>query len=241
MAFLNFFEQILESIDDSMTSRVVPFVNPTEVYNEGWLIRLLVYQSKKYNVVIDGLIDFSEINSWTSEGLISSPFIKVDVKREGYTHADMALGDFSINYGERGEIIVNDDAKVFGIIEAKLKSNLSQKTTHAPDYNQASRNFACVLKNANNKYCKTFFAVVAPQKRLDHYKIEAQINKDRMVKQIIERYKISNIPVDHDLISRAEQAIIKAFSYEDWIALLPIEVQETTNDFYRTCLKWNRL
>jgi hypothetical protein len=37
----------------------------------------------------------------------------------------MALGDFSVDYIKRGEIIIDEDARNFGIIEAKMGSDLT--------------------------------------------------------------------------------------------------------------------
>lgn len=42
---MNFLELIKETIGSirTETGKTVPFVNPTEIYNEGWMTRLLVY------------------------------------------------------------------------------------------------------------------------------------------------------------------------------------------------------
>jgi len=233
---LHFFEHILNSIENKNT---VPNVNPTEIFNEGWMTRLLVYQSIKEKICIDGLIDFKGIKNWSSEGLISSPFIKVKKNREGYTHADMCLGDFTIDYRGRGEISVSDNASIFGIIEAKMGSNLSQGTTHAPEYNQTSRNLACIAENAKSEDCKTFFAVVAPSKIIEHHNIKGQTEKEFMIKQIHSRFELSGLTADSDLIKRAEKCVIKALSYEDWIDIL--KETDMIKDFYANCLKWNRI
>ena len=62
---------ILDIIKTIETSQ--PCVNPTVIYNEGWMSRLLMHQS-----IIEGLtlgnVDFSSNSNWTSEALISSPF-----------------------------------------------------------------------------------------------------------------------------------------------------------------------
>jgi hypothetical protein len=52
---LKFFEHILNSVDNG-DDHSVPNVNPTEIFNEGWMTRLLVYQSIKEKLIIDGLI-----------------------------------------------------------------------------------------------------------------------------------------------------------------------------------------
>jgi len=237
---LNFIEQVLHSIENG-TEKKVSNVNPTEIFNEGWMIRLLVYQSLKDKINIDGLIDFNSVKNWSSEGLISSPFVKTSKNKEGYTHADMSLGDFSINYESRGDIIVNENASTFGIIEAKMKSNLSQKTTNAPNYNQASRNLACIAENVKNESCQTFFAVVAPSKMIEKHNISGQVEKDIMIHQISKRFELSGLAVDMELIKRAKKCRIKVLSYEDWIDMLSDKSKDVINEFYMNCLKWNRV
>ncbi|WP_298425685.1 hypothetical protein [uncultured Kordia sp.] len=237
---VEFFKQILHSIE-SETKNNVSNVNPTEIFNEGWMTRLLVHQSIKEKIKIDGLIDFSKVKNWSSEGLISSPFVKTKKNKEGYTHTDIALGDFTINYENRGDIIVAKKATTFGIIEAKMKSNLSQRTTNALNYNQASRNLACIAENVKNESCQTFFTVVAPRKMIDKHDIKSQVERDKIIHQISNRYKLSELTVDMELINRAKKCNIKVLSYEDWIDLLSDKNKGVINKFYMNCLKWNRV
>ena len=237
---LNFFEYIFYSIGKE-DRNYTPNVNPTVIFNEGWMIRLLVYQSIKEKLIINDFINFGKIKNWSSEGLISSPFIKVEKNKERHTHADMALGDFSIDYKSSGEIHVSKSATTFGIIEAKMGSNLSKGTTNAPNYNQASRNLACIANNVVSKTCKTFFALVAPNKKIKQYKFEVQTEKSLIIKQIKLRFERSDLHIDNDLIERAKQCFIKVFSYEDWINMLSKDSRPFIETFYFNCLKWNRI
>lgn len=235
-----FFKEIINSIDKSNNTDLVPYVNPTEIYNEGWMTRLLVYYSIKQGIQLNNFINFNQIKNWSSEGLISSPFIEVANNREGYTHADMALGDFVINYVFRGKIEVFNNANIFGIIEAKMGSNLSQGTSNAKNYNQASRNLACISYNTTDD-CEIFFAVVAPLEMIKKHKFELQLEQDFMVNQIKRRFDISNIPINISLIERAEKSRILVFSYESWIDLLTGSEKTIANDFYKKCKKWNKI
>jgi len=236
----NFFIDIIDTIDNSVDGNSIPNVNPTEIYNEGWMTRLLVYTSINQKLKINDFLDFSIIKNWSSEGLISSPFIDARKNREGYTHADMALGDFEINYSNRGQIEIRDEAKLFGIIEAKMRSNLSKGTTNAKDYNQASRNLACISYNANGN-CKTFFAVVAPEAMIENHAIKEQIEPNKMLSQIRNRYTLSGLAIDTDLLTRAAKSEIFVLSYEDWIDRLTGSDKEYAKKFYDNCKKWNRL
>jgi hypothetical protein len=243
---MNSFFEIIESIDSPVLGKV-PNINPTVIYNEGWMTRLLVHQSIKEKLVFKGL-DFSNISNWTSEALLSSPFIQAKEFREGYTHADIAIGDFDVDFSSRGEIVIRADAKIFGIIEAKMGSNLSQGTTHVSDYNQASRNLVCVASNTYNKpSCKIFFYIVAPEKKIDDHKIRSQIELGFVKDQINNRFNLhsSNKNILKNLqsiLDKIDCCDIQALSYEMWISCIKSPLaQNYLLDFYKKSIKWNRL
>jgi hypothetical protein len=232
--------EIVESIESDF-----PNINPTEIFNEGWMLRLLVKKSIELNITIKG-INFAEINNWTSEALISSPFIQAPEKREGYTHVDMALGDFTVNYAKRGKILINKNAKLFGIIEAKMKSNLSQGTKYANDYNQASRNIACIAKNTINKDCRIFFAVSGPKKYLDKHKIDRQIKHDLLEKQIVNRfaYYENSFQVAQKkdkIVKKIKECDVFTISYENWIDEFDGNEKVFLLEFYEKAKYWNKL
>lgn len=239
---------IIEIINSTKSNQ--PNVNPTEIYNEGWMTRLLVHHSIDANLIFKG-IEFGKLANWTSEALISSPFVKAEKNREGYTHADMALGDFSVKYEDGGKINVSPSATTFGIIEAKMRSPLSQGTTHAPNYNQASRNVACIAENASEK-CNTFFYVVAPKSQIfkvhknglsTHDMVKSKI----IVKQIAERFELHNTQnepnnKESEILSRGAKCKIGTITYEEWIeAFTDKSVHESLSEFYLMCKKWNKI
>ena len=237
--------EIIKSINS-----IQPNVNPTEIYNEGWMTRLLVYYSIQQKLKLKK-IDFGQIKNWTSEGQISNPFLHAKEYREGYTHADMALGDFDVNYKKSGRIKVDDKADVFGIIEAKMKSSLSAGTTYAPTYDQASRNVACIACNVKND-CNTFFYVVAPKTQLT----KVHRNKKRMIdmvkdkaieKQIKLRIELHNEHnttkiIEKQILERVEKCNIDIITYEEWIkAFQDKKIQRLLDEFYDKCRQWNRI
>ena len=221
-------------------------LNPTEIYNEGWMTRLLVYESIKEKIKLKD-IDFKIISYWTSEALISSPFVKAKKYREGYTHADIALGDFSVDFNKRGEIIVSKIAKIFGIIEAKMGSNLSQGTTHFKNYNQASRNLACIAYNTCDIDCEIFFYVVAPEKKLVEHEIKKQIDLQTMIDQIAFRFKEYSDEFKRAqkmdlIISKALKCKVESISYEEWIEKIKnYDSRKFLDEFYQKAKKWNRI
>lgn len=217
-------------------------VNPTEIYNEGWMTRLLVHHSINKYLTFKG-IEFGKFSNWTSEALISSPFVKAEKNREGYTHADMALGDFSVDYATRGEIDINKSAKIFGIIEAKMGSNLSKGTTHAKEYNQASRNLACIAHKTFDSDCSIFFTVVAPEKKIIEHDIKGQVNLPDMISEIERRfseYPSESITKENysKIIAKAKSSKISVISYEEWLEELNYV---PLYEFYDWCLHWNKI
>jgi len=236
---------IIKSIDSNFPN--FPNVNPTLIYNEGWMTRLLVKQSMIEKTKLKGL-DFGKISKWTSEALISSPFVKAGQYREGYTRVDMALGDFVVNYIKSGKIIISERAKIFGIIEAKMGSNLSKGTKYFKDYNQASRSLACICSQTyDKKNCEIFFIVVAPQIKLEKHKIDNQIDLQNMIQQIRNRFKIYSVSYQAQqnmdlLLSKAETCSVKSWSYEEWIdAIVDPNSKELLSVFYEKAKKWNKI
>lgn len=232
---------IFESILTNKTKKI----NPTIIYNEGWMVRLLVEYSIRENICLHD-IHFEKFENWTSEALISSPFIKAPKLREGYTHVDIAFGDFTINYQERGELVFNSP-KLFGVIEAKMKSDLSQSTSNYKNYNQASRNVACIAKNTLGCKCESYFIVVAPKSIIDRHQIEKQIDKTFIVDQINSRFNIYDDEFKKhqkqcEVLNEVKTMTILSISYEDWIAeFRDGKIKKKLESFYSECKAWNKI
>jgi len=219
-------------------------INPTIIYNEGWMIRLLVMESMIEKLQINK-VDFGLLatKNWSSEALITSPFVEAKVNKEGYTHADIILGDFSVNYNERGDINLNDSPDVLGIIEAKMGSNLSTGTSNADNYNQASRSICCLsYVTRKNPNCKLFFIVAAPEATINKYSIKKQVERENILTQIGDRFKHSEEPYMSEIKNQVEKCKLVIINYEDWLKeLRNSEVQKMLYDFYKECLKSNNI
>jgi len=220
-------------------------INPTIIYNEGWMIRLLVIESMIEKLKINK-IDFGLLASknWSSEALITSPFVETKENKEGYTHADIILGDFSVNYNERGDVKLSDSPDVLGIIEAKMGSNLSQGTSNAKDiYNQASRNVCCLsYVTRRNPNCEIFFVVAAPKVTINKHSIERQVKRENILLQIEKRFQHSKETYLPEIKNQVEKCKLVIISYEDWLKeLRNSKVQKMLGDFYIKCLKYNKI
>jgi hypothetical protein len=145
----------------------------TLLYNEGWLLRLVLdwYSRRRPE---NTLVPFAPNARWYSEALLPSRFLR-SKKREGYTHADAVVGHFEIR-PSRGDVILAKAATQLLVIEAKLGSPLSSGTRHAPTFNQAARNVACMLNMLESAGYQAGslrdlgFLVFAPRQRLDDFK-----------------------------------------------------------------------
>jgi cyclophilin family peptidyl-prolyl cis-trans isomerase len=216
-------------------------INPTIIYNEGWMIRLLVIESMLEKIKI-GSIDFEKLanKNWSSEALIGNPFLDSKViNRENHTHCDIILGDFKVDFEKSGAIELNETPEFLGIIEAKMKSGLSQGTTNAPNYNQASRNVCCLAHTTQNTNCSTFFIIVAPQKKINK-KIETQIKEIKS--QIEKRFAHSGMDYPKEIKNKVDNCEISIISYEDWIEKIKEKAErECIYNFYKKCLEYNKI
>ena len=125
-------------------------IPPTELYNEGWLLRVALDWFST-DGPSDSQFFLSPRAAWYSEGRLASPFLarfRSDKKAEGFTHADGTIGHFLVSPGERSEIVPTADATQLVVIEAKLGSPLSSRTTNTPGYDQAARTAVCLVQTS---------------------------------------------------------------------------------------------
>ncbi|MFC1784974.1 hypothetical protein ACFL0J_05030 [Candidatus Neomarinimicrobiota bacterium] len=249
---MNGLNEIIKSINEGNT----PNLNPTKIYEEGWMIRLLVYYSiinkiainTTTNNNIDYTIDFAKKINWCSEAVISSPFAKAPKKKEHNTHADMALGDFKVEFENDAKIILDKEPKFFGILEAKIKSNLSKNVKNADDYNQASRTLACIANLTHeHEECEIFFGLVAPREKIKTLK--EQISNKTIKRQVESRFNpYKNTFKEEQNMDRILEKIGKAkifsYSFEEWLKLLEGKIDNKESDelisFYGKTLCWNK-
>ncbi|MBN1774828.1 MAG: hypothetical protein JW817_00025 [Clostridiales bacterium] len=159
----------------------------------------------------------------------------------------MALGDFRVDSANRGDISIEGTDGIFGVLEAKMGSQLSAGTKNAPDYDQASRNLACIAYNTKSTKHAIFFAVVAPQKKIEEYKIGEQVSISRMIDKISKRFDMydsnSNIySIKEVVLERARSCTCFTLSYESWLdALVDHAAYSVLDEFRNQCYKFNRI
>lgn len=145
---------------------------PTEVFNEGWMLRLVLDAAKALNLNAHPLA-FLAGSRWYSEALLESPFRasrRGDTLAEGFTNADGVIGHFEFRATTKAGLTLSPGRTQFVVTEAKMFSNLSAGTRNALTYNQAARNVACMAwaiaksGKAVAGFASLGFFVLAPDK-----------------------------------------------------------------------------
>jgi hypothetical protein len=225
---------------------------PTELYNEGWMLRLVLDWFDR-NRDINYPLAFAPNARWYSEALLPSRFLpqkRGDRRAESFTHADGIIGHFSIWPGERGEAKVLKNAKQLIVAEAKLGSSLSAGTKNAPTFDQAARNVACIANMIGiagvsvDAFDQLGFYVLAPDAQ-----INAGIFGDLISKESIERKVLARISAyDGTLDTWFEETFspalaclkLGAIAWESVLDALPINLEtKQMCEFYEACLKYN--
>mgnify|MGYP005851033369 CR=1 FL=1 len=239
-----------------------PTFRPTEIYNEGWLLRILLNEYSKLESR-DGLLKFSKGATWYSEAMLPTKFKARPKKEIGHkdtlaesrTNADGVIGHIEVGNKGKADLELAKNAKQFVVIEAKMNSKLSKGISNSKEYNQAARTVACMAetirlnKEVNLRDIENLaFIVLAPRGKIkdgdfsDEMEIESIKNK---VKDRVEEYKGNKNSKYYTewyyscfspLIDKIK---IHKLSWETAIEKLPDVSKEKLNQFYQLCFKYN--
>lgn len=127
---------------------------PTALYNEGWMMRLVLDWFDRNRESAHPL-QFAPKAAWRSEALLASQFrarYRGDRLAESWTHADGVIGHVRPSSG-RGDTQLEPEATQFVVVEAKMGSGLSAGTTRADRFDQAARNVACIVEAVRLSGC----------------------------------------------------------------------------------------
>jgi hypothetical protein len=225
---------------------------PTELYNEGWLLRLVLDSFDRLRLGGHPL-SIAEGARWYSEALLASRFLPTrrgDPLAESFTHADGIVGHFDISPGDRGEATLRKDAQQFIVIEAKLGSALSKGVKNSPDYGQAARNAACIAHAVQVAELKPAalaslaFYVVAPAQQIQAGVFENFVTKERIRDQV--KARVAQYGGVHDgwfeegFLPTLEKMAVHLLSWESIID--QVEQHEARSGlpaFYQQCLQFN--
>lgn len=225
---------------------------PTELYNEGWMLRLVLDWFDR-NRATPHQLGFLDDARWYSEALLAPAFlpeVRGDKRAESFTHADGLVGHFSIRPGARAEATLLPDARQLIVIEAKLGSSLSAGVKNASTYDQAARNVACManmLARANTSpgsLERLGFYVIAPSGQ-----INAGVFGDLVTRQSV-RNKVAARVAQYGgtrdgwfheafepLLESVDLGVLSWESILEHIAAA--EPRNTLPEFYALCLRFN--
>ncbi|TVZ23447.1 hypothetical protein JM84_2372 [Dokdonia sp. Hel_I_63] len=239
--------------------------HPTEFYNEGWLLKVLVYAITDFGKIKHPL-HVNKNEEFFSEGLLTSPFLKNGkIKRlaESHTHADGAIGNFEIGSAKNKGLLKLIGNKL-NIFEAKINSGFSTGVTNASFYNQAARYVACIAETVDKAgKLETLdglslgFYLVVP---VDQYEKKNKNDKNKMnlkelfnekhildtVEKRVDQYKDEDDYGDRKKWFETkfkpvlEKLVIRPLYYEDVIEKLEgYKYYDEIQSFYDSCKKYN--
>jgi len=224
---------------------------PTELYNEGWLLRL-VLDWFEHEPESGHVLAFPPNARWYSEALLASRFLPTsrgDPLAESFTHADAVVGHFDISPGERGEAVARGDSRQFVVLEAKLGSGLSKGVKNAPNFGQAARNVACVAHAAHvaglhPEASALGFYVLAPEQQIRSGIFGDFVTKERIRDQV--KARVDQYAGMHDawfedtFLPTLNSISLDLLSWESIIGHIEERDPETgISEFYDSCLKFN--
>jgi hypothetical protein len=234
----------------------------TVLYNEGWLLRLVLDWFSGCRVSGHGLA-FASGARWFSEALLPSQFLasrRADSLAEGYTHADGVFGHIKIGRGALADTTLATNACQFVVTEAKLFSPLSSGVTNARGYDQATRNVACMAHVVSQsgrqprEFLSLSFFVLAPPEQIEQKKLfvslllKASI-QDKVRQRVMQYHGRPEEKAKEQWFQdwfepTLEHIRIEALSWEsiiDFIRTNDIEFGSELGGFYGECLAFNRL
>jgi hypothetical protein len=197
------FSQIIKMLQTCDTDQGV--LPPSEVYNEGWMLRLILDWFSR-QPTSDHRLSFEKDARWYSEILLPSQFLpryQRDPQAEAYTHADGVIGHFSVGRSRKGDIDLGSDAKQFVVVEAKIFSRLSKGIKNFENYDQAARITACIAETLSlgqiqlNDISRLGFYVVAPENQLKFEPtFQTFLEKDSIRIKVQKRIRAYSDPAD---------------------------------------------
>jgi hypothetical protein len=223
---------------------------PTELYNEGWLLRLVLDWFDR-NRTLSHQLSFLPGARWYSEALLPSRFLpqrRGDERAESFTHADGIIGHFSIAPGERGAASVSPQPKQFVVAEAKLASTLSAGTKNALEYDQAARNVACMAHMLDGVDLATVerlgFYVIAPDRQIKAGVFGTLVTKESVHRKVAMRVAQYQGQWDTWFGSTFEPVLkridLSILSWESILGALPNDEESAgIREFYSFCQRFN--
>ena len=231
-----------------------PNFKPTEIYNENWLLKLILHQIAVYGKKPFPLA-FNPGSIWFSEAQLPTAFkarYRGDPLAEARTNADGVIGHITIGKFGKTDLELKPDSSQFTVVEAKIASQLSSGIRNARYFNQAARNIACmaeVFRQANinpSTLERVEFILLAPQSAIEKGVFLAQMKLENIYSVVKQRVFEYDGQLDHWYSewfeSTANEIQISTISWEHVIEYLQefnSQSGHALSEFYQSCLRFN--
>ena len=123
---MKIFSELISSFDPDN-----PNFRPTEIYQESWLIKLVLQQASTIDDV-DHSLGFLPGSTWYSESQLPTAFKarrRGDPLAESRTNADCVIGNIIVGRKAEVDLELVRDTRQLTVIEAKIGSELSSGTS----------------------------------------------------------------------------------------------------------------
>lgn len=216
----------------------IPFVN-TEVWNEGWMLRLVVAKLHDMDSV-DGCEAAKVICECSKRGWCSEGWLYPLFENEKSTRADGIVGDLTLRPKTKWgfDASSQQEDSQFVVLEAKMNSTLSKGVAVAEDFDQTSRYVACMSGILSKTDCAHgILYVIAPEDRIKDVRPTVENAQKRFFKELESKnsgkHKLRD-GLNADRIRKvAERMRIELVTWEDLIRVIPTdEGGKDINDFY---------
>lgn len=227
---------------------------PTDLYNEGWLLRVILDWFSKHDAANHEL-SFTDECKWFSEALLPSQFLarfRGDPQSESWTHADGIFGNIRIGRGGKADTSLESDVTHLVVTEAKMFSRLSAGVKNASYFNQAARYAACIaelLSRANRKPSdldRLGLYVLAPAETIGYDWFKRPLEKEdiqQRVKRRVQAYEGEKDQwFEEWFLPALDQMKIGCLSWEsilNYIGAVDSGYSIGLQNFYQKCLVFN--
>lgn len=236
--------ELISAFDHKM-----PHYRPSLLYNEGWLLRLVLHHAcqlpyQPYPV------SFQPGSTWFSEALLPTAFkprFQSDPRGETRTNSDGVIGHILIGAKGKADLELRSEATQFSVIEAKIHSPFSKGTQHAPYFDQATRSVACMAETLRQSqtmpemFTNLSFLVLAPQNEIPKH--ISLVQKESIQAKVLDRVNEYEGQLDtwyqEWFEPTLEKISLQVISWEeiiDWFGQQIPELRQPLIRFYEQCL-----
>jgi hypothetical protein len=243
----------INSLIESAASDTPSFPR-TDIFNETWLVRLIVDWFANNNAT-NFPLTFAPNACWFSEALLPSAFLartRGDSLAESWTHADAIIGHFNIGTTGKADCTLTPNANQFVVIEAKIFSPLSPNVKNADYYDQCARNVACVAEtlcragHSPDAIDPLAFYVLAPASQIDAGVFATEIQKTSIqhkVKRRVDAYGgFHDSWFTDSFLPLLERIDVQSLSWETVIGHIHAhdpDFGDQIRAYYHKCLEFN--